>query len=198
MSRPVDSYPIIGADFFVYNEFSPRYVMFSGWVGDQDPTFDGLQDALKNMFYSAWVNYTNFGSDIGGYRTGKGPLGRSKELFMRWFEMAAFTPLMENGGNKEHRPWAFDAPGQTGVTDTYRRFVNAHYQLVPFFLSKGTQAYEAGRSVMRPLNPKPESMFLVQLEKIETYNYVLGDQLLVVPVVQENQTTAVVSFPNGT
>lgn len=67
-------------------DFSPKYVMFSGWVGDQDPTFEGLQyvpmdvllrrcvlrcvvlsyrDALANMFQSAWANYTNFGSDIG-------------------------------------------------------------------------------------------------------------------------------------
>jgi alpha-glucosidase (family GH31 glycosyl hydrolase) len=35
MSRPVDSWEDI------YLEFSPRYVMFSGWVGDQDPTFAG-------------------------------------------------------------------------------------------------------------------------------------------------------------
>ena len=62
--------------------------MWAGWVGDQDPTFDGLQyvamaawyllrltlsslrDALANMFHSAWQNYTNFGSDIG---TGTSP-----------------------------------------------------------------------------------------------------------------------------
>ena len=59
MSRPVDSYGPI------YWSFSPHYVMFSGWVGDQDPDFSGLQRALQNMFHSAWRNYTNYGSDIG-------------------------------------------------------------------------------------------------------------------------------------
>jgi len=59
MSRPVDSYGP------VHWSFSPHYVMFSGWVGDQDPTFDGLRHALVNIFHSAWRNYTNFGSDIG-------------------------------------------------------------------------------------------------------------------------------------
>jgi hypothetical protein len=49
----------------VYHSFSPRDVVFSGWVGDQDPTFDGLQNALMNIFHSAWRNYVNFGSDIG-------------------------------------------------------------------------------------------------------------------------------------
>lgn len=41
----------------------------------------------------------NYGSDIGGY------LGdsRTKELFLRWTQLGAFSPLMENGGNGEHR-----------------------------------------------------------------------------------------------
>ena len=52
--------------------------------------------------------YANFGSDIGGYRSGNGTLGRSKQLLIRWAQLGAFSPLMENGGNKEHRPWAFD------------------------------------------------------------------------------------------
>lgn len=52
--------------------------------------------------------YVNFGSDIGGYRSGSGKLGRTKELLIRWAQLGAFSPLMENGGNKEHRPWAFD------------------------------------------------------------------------------------------
>lgn len=89
MSRPVDSY-----DLF-YWDFSPRDVVFSGWVGDQDPTFDGLKDALYNILRSAFANYVNFGSDIGGYRHGSGTLGRTKNLFIRWFQMGAMVPLME-------------------------------------------------------------------------------------------------------
>lgn len=87
--------------------------MYSGWVGDQDPTFDGLQDALRNCFKSgkyntswiktkkntfknyphhlAWAKYVNFGSDIGGYRHGT----RSRNVFIRWAQWGAFMPLME-------------------------------------------------------------------------------------------------------
>ena len=64
-SRPVDSYPLF-LNLSAFLEFSPKYVMFAGWVGDQDPTFAGLQDAMINILESAWANYTNFGSDIGG------------------------------------------------------------------------------------------------------------------------------------
>jgi alpha-glucosidase (family GH31 glycosyl hydrolase) len=74
------------------------------WVGDQTGNWDGIKAALKNMIHSAWRNYLNFGCDIGGYRTQHGePLGRSKNVFIRWFQMGTFLPLMENGGNGEHR-----------------------------------------------------------------------------------------------
>ena len=62
----------------------------------------------RNWFNHLFLDYPNFGSDIGGYRNGDGALGRTKELFIRWAQLGAFSPLMENGGNGEHRPWAFD------------------------------------------------------------------------------------------
>jgi alpha-glucosidase (family GH31 glycosyl hydrolase) len=80
MSRPVDSFQVSKGQVSAFLPFSPKYVMFSGWVGDQDPTFDGLKAALTNMMWSSWYNYTNFGSDIGGYRGGQ----RTAELMVRW------------------------------------------------------------------------------------------------------------------
>lgn len=66
----------------VYLTFSPRDVVFSGWVGDQvhtiacicilaydlrylslsgqDPTFEGLQDAMTKIIYSAWCVWSVF------------------------------------------------------------------------------------------------------------------------------------------
>ena len=92
-----------------------------------------MQRALENYFHSAWDGYVNFGSDIGGYRTGPGVLGRTKELFIRWAQLGAFSPLMENGGNKEHRPWMFDDE----TLQIYRNFVNIHMALKPYFLTVG-------------------------------------------------------------
>ena len=40
----------------IFLDFSPRYVMYSGWVGDNDPTFNGLEDALKSYLQSAWAS----------------------------------------------------------------------------------------------------------------------------------------------
>ena len=69
MSRPADglensftiipkkNYVIIVCRFGpIFLDFSPHYVMYSGWVGDDDPTFDGLESALKSYLHSAWAS----------------------------------------------------------------------------------------------------------------------------------------------
>lgn len=66
MSRPVDcQIDRIGS---LCTPFSPRDVVLSGWMGDDDATFNGLRGCMKKVIYSAWDGYTNFGCDIGGYR----------------------------------------------------------------------------------------------------------------------------------
>jgi len=106
----------------------------------------------------------NFGSDIGGYRSGKGELGRTKELLIRWAQLGAFSPLMENGGNDEHRPWAFDnetleiykqliKPSLSWQSHIifFCRYVDIHYQLIPYLLTIGSNAYYNKKSSLIPL-----------------------------------------------
>jgi alpha-glucosidase (family GH31 glycosyl hydrolase) len=61
--------------------------------------------------------------------------------------MGAFMPLMENGGENSHLPWEYkNEEESTTLTDTYRKFTNLHYELVPYLTTIGTQAYEGGYS----------------------------------------------------
>lgn len=48
------------------------------------------------------ARYVNFGTDIAGYR---GNEVRETLLYVRWLQLGAFCPLMENGGNGAHAPW---------------------------------------------------------------------------------------------
>ncbi len=163
MSRPVDS-----ADGLFYWPFSPHDVLWAGWVGDQDGSFRGLRIALSNLFHSAWCGYVNIGSDIGGFgNNDRQPLGRSKEVLLRWAQMGALMPLMENGGSGEHRPWAFDEE----TLEIYRRFVELHEALLPYFMSAGGAAWAAGKPVVKPMPG--------------TWNYRLGHDLFVAPMVTE-------------
>jgi len=178
MARPVDSF-----DNILYLEFAPRDVVFSGWTGDADPTFAGMREMLNNMFHSAWAGYVNFGTDIGGYRNGN----RTKNLFTRWFQMGAFTPLMENGGDGEHRPWMWDNTNKT--LNTYRDFVDMHYQLNTYLLSAGTTAYEQGISVMKPIA-------IQDIIPYHSWDFMLWKDILVCPIVEDSLIREII-FPKG-
>ncbi len=102
MSRPVDD----SIGFLL--SYSPRRVVTAGWVGDLDGTWDGLIDGVLRLKTSADRGYVNFGTDIMGYRDKGIP---ETTLFVRWFQLGALCPLMENGGNGQHAPWLYDAAG---------------------------------------------------------------------------------------
>jgi alpha-glucosidase (family GH31 glycosyl hydrolase) len=165
MSRPVD----------VDLDYSPRDIVFMGWVGDEDGTYDGLKTALHYMHESGRRGYVGFGSDIGGYRTdpNAGSLGRTKQLFLRWTAIGALSSFMENGGGGEHLPWKFD----NETTDIYRSWVNLHYQLVPYLYSEGTKvAIGHNGTLMRPCDV---------IEAWLSQSYFLGPNIYVVPVLQD-------------
>ncbi len=168
-ARPSDSY--IGLPIPI--PFAPRDVNFSGWVGDQDGTFSGMKAAFANMGASAFLGYVNFGSDIGGFR---GPEGR--ELFARWTQFGALSPIMENGGDGEHRPWMYDPD----LTQLYRTYTVLHHELIPYLYSQGARSWEQGVSLMR-LQPG-------------CYQYMLGSSLFVAPIMEPG-TSREVLFPSG-
>ncbi|UCD84733.1 MAG: hypothetical protein JSU92_00665 [Deltaproteobacteria bacterium] len=177
-ARPVDNYGtgLGGEDV----SFAPREINWAGWVGDQDATFAGLKAALNNMLESSKLGYIAFGSDIGGYREEDSipPEGRTKELFIRWAQLGAFSPVMENGGGGEHRPWMFD----TETTDIYRKFTEIHYALIPYLMEEGAKAFGKGNSLMTFIEDNED-------------RYLLGPDILVAPML-ESGTSRTVKFPD--
>ncbi|HDH97089.1 MAG TPA: hypothetical protein ENF73_05120, partial [Proteobacteria bacterium] len=172
-SRPFDSY-----GYPLGLLFAPRDVCHAGWVGDQDPTFEGLRAAMFNMFKSAEYGYVNFGSDIGGYRGGG---LRDKELFIRWAQFGAFSPIMENGGNGEHRPWMYDDE----TLDIYRDFTLIHHSLIPYLYSQGAFSYASEIPLLRPYETGGVK-----------WQYYLGDALFVAPFYEAGGTRKV-HLPEG-
>ena len=177
-ARPVDNYGLPGGGELA--SFAPVDINWAGWVGDQDADFSGLAAALDNFYESYLVGYVAFGSDIGGYRENDAyPLKRSKELFIRWAQLGALCPVMENGGGGEHRPWIFDEE----TADIYRDFVNLHYALIPYLMREGARAFDAGISLMT---------FIDNVQ----FHYLLGPDILVAPMLEEG-TSRAVRFPDG-
>ena len=163
--------------------FTPVDILWAGWVGDQDATFEGLEAALLNFWHSSDYGYVNYGSDIGGYREDAtyGTIGRGPEVFTRWAQLGAFNPIMENGGGGNHEPWIV---GDETTTAIYKRFVELHHELIPYLMEQGALAFDVGDPLMT---------FLTKAD----YTYLLGPDLFVAPMLEAGTTRTLTLPPEG-
>ncbi len=131
-----------------------------------------------------------FGSDTGGYRHGP----PDKELYVRWFEQTALSSVMQVGDSSSQMPWEFlPSNGRDQATlDLYRVYARLHLRLFPYLYTHARAIAQHGRPLMRPLG-----LAYPRLGAHPNDVYLLGDALLVAPVVERGQTERAVLFPEG-
>lgn len=165
------------------------------WAGDQSVDFsrhDGLGTVICAALSSGLMGNAFHHSDIGGYTSLFGNR-RTPELFMRWAEMAAFTPVMRtHESNRPEDNFQFDE--DEGVTAHFARMTRIYCHLVPYLKELVAEAGASGLPVQRPL-------FLHFEADPRTYaiqdHYLYGRDLLVAPVHRSNAETWEAYLPAG-
>jgi alpha-D-xyloside xylohydrolase len=177
-----------GSDFFMFtrnvNDTARKYTAI--WNGDTRSTFAGLEVSMKNGLRSGAINFPMWGSDTGGYI--RVP---EKELFARWLEFSAFSPMMEMLIGPKRTIWDDYDEELVGIARTY---VAAHHDLIPYTRSYLYHATQSGMPVMRPL------IFAYPAEPTfsDTWDeYLYGDNLLVAPVTAAGAASRSVVLPEG-
>ncbi len=95
------------------------------WAGDQPGVWVGLQRAIVEAQTAAMSGFSTWGSDIGGYSSA----GLSAELFERWAQLGALSPVMEVGGSGPNAtPWVLGS----AAMDDLRSSAILHYELYPY------------------------------------------------------------------
>ena len=162
------------------------------WNGDQhtDTTKDyGMPCVMPASFSLGFSGVPMVHCDVGGFFS-FAKMKRSKELFVRWMEMGAFSLLMRS--HESIRPWAnaqFDAPGVTPFTV---RLTRAHVVLRPYLEYCMALAQE-GLPVLRPdFFPENDAK-----KGRDPYAYFLGEDLFVCPVIREGERVRTVQLPRG-
>lgn len=163
------------------------------WAGDQSVDFskdDGLASVICGTLSSAMVGNGINHSDIGGYTSLFDNI-RTKELFLRWAEMAAFTPVMRtHEGNRPESNFQFYDDDDAMVQ--LARLTTIYTHLKDYLKEAVILNSEKGTPVQRPL-------FLHYENDRETYEiqtaYLLGRDLLVAPVYIEGAEDVEVYLP---
>ena len=177
-----------GDDFFMFtrntNDTARKYTAV--WNGDTRSTFGGLAVSVKNGLRSGIINFPMWGSDTGGYI--RVP---DKELFARWLEFSAFSPMMEVLLGPKRTIWDDYDEELVNITRTY---VAAHHDLIPYTRSYLQEAVETGMPVMRALilaYPSDAKVY-------DTWNeYLYGRDILVAPVTTPGDQSRSVYLPAG-
>jgi alpha-D-xyloside xylohydrolase len=168
------------------------------WPGDLDATmtkhkevFDsggemvtgvgGLPAAIVAGLSLGPSGFPLFASDTGGYRHSP----PSPETFVRWVEHSAFMPVMQIGTSSNTVAWDFDDT----VLGIYRELTRLHVRLFPYVW---THVLAGGRPIARPLG-----LAFPEIGIHPSFDYMLGDALLVAPVIDAGADTRMVSFPPG-
>ncbi|MBR2590552.1 MAG: alpha-glucosidase [Clostridia bacterium] len=170
---------------------TPRYSTMM-WCGDNHVDFSkdfGLPSVIPAMLNLTCCGFGLSHSDIGGY-TSFFNLMRSEELYMRWSEMNAFSPLMR--GHEGLNP---DINAQFDASETVlahdAKMTKIHTALAPYLKQLVKENAASGLGVVRPLffhYDEPQAYE-------EAYEYLLGRDLLVAPVLKPGVATRTVYLP---
>ena len=165
------------------------------WAGDQSVDFsihDGLGTVICAALSAGMSGCGLTHSDIGGYTSLFGNV-RTKEVFLRWAEMAAFTPVMRtHEGNRPDD--CFQYYDDEDTLNRLARLVDVYTMLAPYTKTLVAENAAKGIPVQRPLfihNEEDEKCYDIQ------YEYLLGPDMLVAPVYLADQTEREVYLPEG-
>jgi alpha-D-xyloside xylohydrolase len=159
------------------------------WGGDQMPDWsadNGLPSVVTAGITAGLSGFAVWGPDIVS-------ASRSKELFIRWAEFGALTPIMRD--HLWDKPsYAVDLWFDDQTTDVFRRYAQLHVSLFPYLYTFAEEATKTGLPIIRHLMLEfPDEPACYAAE----YEYLLGDRLLVAPVVKQGATTRSLYLPKG-
>ncbi|HYG83244.1 MAG TPA: glycoside hydrolase family 31 protein [Pyrinomonadaceae bacterium] len=158
------------------------------WIGDTNSTWEALALSLP-MYQTLGLSGETFvGGDVGGF-IGRG----SGELLVRSYQVSFLVPFFRNHkaiDGYDQEPWRFGKYYE----DIIRKYIKLRYRLLPFLYTRLEEAHRTGLPLFRPLvlNYQTDSNTLNLDDQ-----FVVGEDLLVAPVVQQNQTSRMVYLPEG-
>ncbi len=146
-----------------------------GFSGDTVSVWDSLAFQPWFTATAANVGYAYWSHDIGGHQPG----AVEPELYTRWVEFGAFSPILRTHTTKnpesERRIWAYPEPYSSILRSTFQ----LRYALEPYIYTEARRTYDTGIAFFRPL-------YYDRPEEAAAYDskgeYLFGEQMLAAPV----------------
>jgi alpha-D-xyloside xylohydrolase len=153
------------------------------WSGDIDGDWETFRKQIPAGLNFSLCGLPYWNTDIGGFwvRDGSSAHNDYRELYVRWLQFGAFSPMMRShGSNTPREIWQFGQKGDWAY-DVIEKFIRLRYKLLPYNYSLSWEVTSRSGSIMRML-----SMDFPNDRKVHDMGteYMYGRSFLVVPVMQ--------------
>lgn len=170
------------------------------WSGDVVSTWEALANQIPAALNFTLMGIPNWNSDIGGFFAGRWRDGGGtrnpeyQELYTRWLQLGAFSPMMRSHGTELPREiWQFGEPGSYWY-EAIADMIRLRYRLLPYIYSTSADVAFNDGTFMRPLVMDfPADSMTYDLGR----QYMFGRNILVAPVVEPGVETWSVYLPEG-
>lgn len=179
------------------------------WSGDIDSSFESLRNQFAAGLNMGIAGIPWWTTDIGGFHGGWVDDPAFHELYIRWFEYAAFCPVMRLHGDREpHKnPMGIDGGGccPSGADNEIwsygdkayeisKKYIFLREEMKPYITELMQAAHEKGTPVMRPLFydfPGDKTCWEIDNQ------YMFGPDYLVAPILHAGAFRRSVYLPEG-
>lgn len=158
------------------------------WTGDNLSLWSQMRMSIGMNANLGMSGFSFVGNDVGGFG-----LDSTNELFIRWMQLGAFLPIFRNHSNAHTRrqePWSFGSNTQEIV----KKAIALRYEILPYIYHLFYESSQTGLPIFRPMVMEFQDDRNV-LNMVG--QFMLGESLLVAPVVQEGEREKTVYLPKG-
>lgn len=167
--------------------FGAQRFGYALWSGDIGASFWDMADQRARMLAAINTGASWWTMDGGGF------IGEpSPENYARWMMFNAVTPIMRvhGGRDAQRQPWAFGEQAEAAS----RSAIALRYALLPYLYGNARLNHNTGVGLVRPMFYEfPDDPIAATL----TEQWMLGEAILVAPIVEEARTTQPVYLPAG-
>lgn len=163
----------------------------TNWSGDVVSGWDVFHKQISGGLNLSLSGIPYWNTDIGGFFSGRNyPKGVSdaafQELYVRWSQFAAFTPMFRSHGTDTPREiYQFGEKGYWAY-DAIVKFIHLRYRLLPYNYSNAWEVTSKSGTLMRALImdfPADKKVWNINNE------YLFGKNILVAPVTDSLYTS---------
>lgn len=184
------------------------------WSGDVMATYEALRCQVRAGLNMAMSGIPWWTTDVGGFDGGTNDDPEYRKLIVRWFEYATFCPVLRLHGCRN--PWGEtheeneEPISGAGIFGTgapneiwsygeenekiFTKYIFIRERLKPYIKELMAEAHESGTPPMRPLFydfSSDKNAWEIDDE------YMFGTDLLVAPIIYENEYSRKVYLPKG-